>query len=77
LGPRDAYYYIVMGILYTDVASWPSLCFTPDLGGVWFRGYDSEDEDIPNQVVRDSQFSVWLRGFDVVRDSQFFVWLEG
>jgi hypothetical protein len=53
------------------------LLYLPDLGGVWFRGYDSGDEDIPNQVVRDSQFAIWLRGFDVVRDSQFFVWLEG
>jgi hypothetical protein len=28
---------------------------------VWFRGYNLEDEDIPNHVVRDNHFSVWLK----------------
>jgi hypothetical protein len=63
--------------LYSSLCSSLSPVDTQNLGGVWFRGYDLGDGDIPNQVVGYSQFSVWLRGFDVVGDSQFFVWLEG
>jgi hypothetical protein len=31
------------------------------LGAVWFRGYDLGDEDILNQVVRDSHFFCLVR----------------